>query len=319
MKQTKTARELLAHIEKNFFSGVGLDKASLLKGKERRTYRLSQVERLLTEQNGGVPMAMWLSDVFWTADNGRIPIKESHPLLLQSGLQSLTTEEQNRLVLIKEVAGLCHDLSLYFMFDLKEAFGVRNDFWISNKQLVNWLSKTEYEHIAVYTAYIMRKFAIDVYFNGNYQPAQDALAELFSVEFNELVRDPNSTEMPSRAYVRTILDTLLQIERHWQRGQKLGLEPEVVLLHDEICGVVPRQFNKRVLQAAQALYDYMDCEVYENKSPDVLKCFAEKVREVRDLYLAKGWVEDYSLEFNYLLAHAERCADGWWREEDRDL
>ena len=79
-------------------------------------------------------MAVYLSDMFWTADEGRNPIHEDNPLLSLVEQQSLTEEEMSRLRLILEIAGLCHDLSLHFMFDLKEAFGVRNDFWVSNKR-----------------------------------------------------------------------------------------------------------------------------------------------------------------------------------------
>ena len=43
-----------------------------------------------------------------------------------------------------------------------------------------------------------------------------------------------------------------------------------------------------------------------------------------ELYLrsgthAAGGMADDSLEFNYLMAHAERCAQGFWREEDDAL
>ena len=246
-----------------------------------------------------------------------------------------------RLRLILEIAGLCHDLGLHFTFDLKEAFGIKNDFWVSNKQLVEWLTTTTYEQIAMHTAYIMRKFAIGVFEYGHYQPAQDAMAELFSSEYHELVREPNHAEMPPRGYVKTILDELLRIERHWQRGRRLKLDPELVILHDEIYGVVPRQFDKGVLEAAQALYDYMDKELYgrlvlkdydynasswseqpesvRRITAEVLNRFAAKVREVRAQYLAEGWIADYSLEFNYLMAHAERCGYGHWREEDDAL
>ena len=72
MKQTKKiASELLAQIERDFFEGAGLAKASLLKGDERRTYKLVQVERLLTEKFNYASLAICLSDKFWTADEGR--------------------------------------------------------------------------------------------------------------------------------------------------------------------------------------------------------------------------------------------------------
>jgi hypothetical protein len=69
----------------------------------------------------------------------------------------------------------------------------------------------------------------------------------------------------------------------------------------------------------------MDKEVYGRMTrnnplaPEVMKLFAQKVREVRSKYLAKGWVADDSLEFAYLMAHAQNCGYGIWREEDNAL
>lgn len=344
-----TAGELLAQIERDFFSGAGLAEASLLEGEERRAYRLAQVERLLTMKHGYSPLAMYLSDMFWTADEGRNLIQEPHPLLSVEGQQTLSDEERNRLRLIIEIAGLCHDLTLHFTFNLQEAFGIKNrhpygydDFFVSNKRLVEWLTTTEYEQIAMHTAYIMKKEAINVYAYGHYQPAQDELAELSSSVHHCSVGRPEKTRMPPRDYVQTILDALLRIERHWQRGLKrLKLRPDLIMLHDEIYGLIPLRFDRGVLEAAQALYDYMDTELYgkltqihreynfkpwnelpetaKRASNEVMGQFARKVREVRSKYLAKGWVEDDSLAFSYLMAHGERCGSGWWREEDEAL
>ena len=326
MAQIETASVELAWVEKNFFKGAGLDKASRLKGGERRAYRLAQVERLLATPCGYTTAAIWLSDRFWTAEEGRkIYEKDPNPLLLLKEQQTLEDDEMARLRLILEVAGLCHDLSLHYTFNLDDAFGVENNFWASNKQLVEWLTTTEYENIAMHTAYIMKKYATGVYACGRYQPAQDALAELFSVEYGKLIREPERTEMPSRAYVKIVLDELIRIDEHWKQGRKKRLRPDLILLHDEIYGVVPNQFDNDVLKAAKALYNYMDNDVYGRMvgnnpfGPEALKLFAKKVREVRAEYLAEGWVADDSLEFAYLMAHAESCANGWWREEDEAL
>lgn len=326
MAQIETASVELAWVEKNFFKGAGLDKASRLEGDERRAYRLAQVERLLATPCGYTTAAIWLSDRFWTAEEGRkIYEKDPNPLLLLKEQQTLEDDEMARLRLILEVAGLCHDLSLHYTFNLDDAFGVENNFWASNKQLVEWLTTTEYENIAMHTAYIMKKYATGVYACGRYQPAQDALAELFSVEYGKLIREPERTEMPSRAYVKIVLDELIRIDEHWKQGRKKRLRPDLILLHDEIYGVVPNQFDNDVLKAAKALYNYMDNDVYGRMvgnnpfGPEALKLFAKKVREVRAEYLAEGWVADDSLEFAYLMAHAESCANGWWREEDEAL
>lgn len=317
MTQMIAARELLAQIENKYFRGAKLRKASLTKGDERRAYRLAQVERLLKKPMGATTMAVWLSDEFWTAGEGREPMNELNPLLTLEGLQTLTDDEMRRLRLIQEVAGLCHDLSQHFKFDLKEAFGVRNDFWVSNKRLVEWLYATEHERIAMHTAYIMRKNATGVYAQMGYQPAQDAMAELFSLEYGELLRDPDYVEIPPREYVKVIIGRFQQIERHWRRGRQLKLDAEVVKLHDEICEVVPLRFSAFVLKAAQALFDYMDRELQgRGSTAEAMRRFAEKVVEVREAYLPEGWLADGSLAFGYLMAHAERCGDGLWRKED---
>ena len=63
---------MLAQIEKDFFKGTDLAKACKLEGEERRTFVLSQIERVLTEEYGSSPLAMWLSDKFWTADEAGV-------------------------------------------------------------------------------------------------------------------------------------------------------------------------------------------------------------------------------------------------------
>jgi len=91
--QIKTAKEVLAQIERRYFKGAGLAKASTLEGDERRTYVLAQAERLLTTEHGSSPLAMWLSDEFWTADEGRKPMFEDNPLLSLKEQQTLTDKE----------------------------------------------------------------------------------------------------------------------------------------------------------------------------------------------------------------------------------
>ncbi len=342
MEQTETAKKKLEYIEEFFFKRVNLAKASLLEGDKRRTFRLVQTERLLKTMYGCCALAVDLSDQFWTFDEGRKPIRKDNPLLLPEDKQGLTKEEVERLKLIKEIAGLCHDLSQHFTFDPKESFGIsKDDFRVTNKQLVEWLNTTKYEHIAVHTAYTMKRNAINEYIDMDYQTAQDTLAMLYSKEYRKVLEKPEHTKIPPRAYVKTILDKLLLIERHWQRGRRLKLNPELVKLHDEIYGVVPRHFDRGVLAAAQELFDYMDKELqgrlllkdfdenawrwYEQPEPvkriwsEIIERFADKVREVRSKYLPEGWLDDDSTAFSYLIAHAENCGRGIWREEEKAL
>ena len=337
MEQKNAARERLAQLENKYFQGISLTETALMKTEEeRRPFVLAQVERLLNTGRSYCPLAMALSDEFWTSDEGRVDIWSEDPLNGDDVLEVLTHEEIMRTALILDIAGLCHDLSLHYVFDQHEAFGIKGQFWVSNKELVEWLKTTPYEHIAMHTAYILKRHASDVYFDMHYQPAQDATAEIFSSEYRELIREPRHTEMPPRAYVETILDTLLRIERHWQRGRRLKLNPEVVKLHDDIYGVVPLQFDRVVLEAAQAIYDYMEENVrgrlhysgrfvswdklpksYRDKCDGVMRRFIQRVREVRAQYLAKGWLSDHSLAFGYILAQAEFIG-GYMTSEEED-
>jgi len=329
------ARAKLAQIEKKFFKGVDLASASLLEGNERRAFRLSQVERLMADVRWNNPKGMLLSDVFWPPKYFRNQPYENNPLMSADQLQTLTDNERDRLQLIMEVAGLCQDLGLHHVFNLKEAFGIRNDFRVTNRQLVELLFSTEYEHIAMHLACTMRRLAIFAYRKIYYGPAQDMMAELISKDSDQLVRAPENSDMTPQDYVKTIYDAILQIERHWRRGRRLKLDPEVVVLHDEICGVVPNRFDKWVLQAAAELFDYMDTELQgrlllKGYNPDnmwsdqpesvkretgkILERFVDKVHDVRSKYLAEGWLTDDSLAFSYLMSHAERCGYGWWRK-----
>jgi hypothetical protein len=82
----------------------------------------------------------------------------------------------------------------------------------------------------------------------------------------------------------------------------------------ELCGrLVLKEYNYN----ASSLSD--QSETVKRTWDDVMGRFAEKVREVRSKYLAEGWVTDDSLSFSYLMAHAQRCGQGWWREEDEAL
>jgi hypothetical protein len=340
MEQKNAARERLAQLEYRYFKGVSLKEAALLKTEEeRRPFVLAQVERLLKEKmydDDEAPLAEYLADELWFINEGR-EIAIPYELLLPKWAMEVYTDEENaRMALILDISALCHDLDYHYVFDQHEAFGIKGQFWVSNKELVEWLKTTPYEHIAMHTAYIMKRYAIHVFRDMNYLAAQDETARIFSDKHNKLIRTPKETEIPPRDYVSCILDELIRIERHWMRGRRLKLDPEVVLLHDEIWGLVPSRFDKDVLEVARQLYDYMNKDVrgrlcrkgysatqldelpeeVRRKIADTADAFVDKVHELRDRYLAKGWLPDQSLEFNYLVAHAERIGGYWDSDED---
>lgn len=337
MKKHSKPSAYLAQIEKDYFCGVDLLAASQLSDDARRAFRLEQVDRLLKEKFEDVTLAKRLSDLFWTGEEGRASLVDDHPLWSADSGETLSEEERLRLQLIMEVAGLCRDLSMHYPFDLTEAFGIRNDLWVTNQQLTERLTHTAYEQVAMHTAYLMKKYAISTFGDRGYLPAQDEMAELYSTDYHCLVGMPETTEMPPHAYTQEILQALQRIERHWRRGRRRKIHSEVVILHDEICGCVPSRFYPHVLRAAQSFFNYMDKEVYgklvAKDSPSrndqtkaltrrqkmVMERFAEKIRDMRFSRLFNEKLEDYSLAYNYLMAHAQRCGNGCWRKEEDAL
>ena len=91
MKQKNTASDLLAQIEIDFFEGVNLAAASRLQGGERRTFTLSQVERLLTEENGILRNLSVLQISAWQPEKLRAATKVWYSAILIStnGLKRL--------------------------------------------------------------------------------------------------------------------------------------------------------------------------------------------------------------------------------------
>lgn len=338
MTQKNAARERLARLENKYFQGISLTETALLKTEEeRRPFVLAQVERLLTEKMGEVP----LGDSLWDDYNSPKHYKTLlvlTPLHEMPGVETMTDEELARINLIRSIEELCWRLYKYCMHDRVDNIGIPGRLWISNKELLEWLTTTPYEHIAMYIAYELKRRAKFRFFAIQYQPAQDKVAEIFSEEYKKLIREPDNTEIPPRAYVKAILDTLQSIDQHWECGRRMKLNPEVVKLHDDIFGFIPQSFDKEVIEAAQAIYDYMDENVrgrffyrgypvwwnrmtlsFRNKCEGVMRRTSQRVRELRDQYLAKGWLEDNSLAFAYVLAQAEHIARQKTLEEDYAL
>lgn len=83
----KTASEELARIEKECFKRVNLKKASLLKGEERRKFILKYVGIMLKVTPQRRACVLWLSDQFWTAEEGRVPMYPDSPLMTEEGLR----------------------------------------------------------------------------------------------------------------------------------------------------------------------------------------------------------------------------------------
>ena len=107
-----------------------------------------------------------------------------------------------------------------------------------------------------------------------------------------------------------------------ESGQSVPFSSSIPTVTNARSGVAPadgatsedRSAESAIRCAAPAVRTRV-CETFA----DVQNRFAAKVREVRSKYLSEGWIADNSLEFLYLMDHAERCGNGFWRVEDDAL
>lgn len=334
MTQKTTAGERLAQIETRYFNDIAWDEVRKLNHVEFVEFLLSNVERLLKETTDGHTSQSQSLVAEYFADDTLIE-QANLPLESHSDGPIKLTPDQYRQLVIKFIACTCRQMNDHTLSDGRGGIAFEGPFRASHKAFANWLCKMPYEHVAMHVAYIMKKTENRRYSDMFYQPAQDATADIFSAENCQLIGEPEKSKMSPRDYVECILDELLRIERHWERGRRLKLDPEVVILHDCIFGCVPRCFDKKVLEAAKVLHDYMDKEVrgrlrtkekyvliseipesLRRKFNDLMAKVRQKVREVRDQYLGKGWLGDFSLASGYVLAQAEHISGFMTVEED---
>lgn len=187
-----------------------------------------------------------------------------------------------------------------------------------NHKLSKFLAETPHRHVACCILEGLTTRSLIEAAQMGYQPAQDYLAEL---PYTNKLDDCDEEEMKKR------LKTLRQYEWHLKSGRKLGLTIEEIITHDEIYGFFMTRFEPTVMLAARMIAHHIaevmrkpvkgyDVEVSLYDQPKrvkrevglLLRIVADLIRDVRDKELGEDWLSDDSLEFSYLMAHAERIA-----------
>ena len=187
-----------------------------------------------------------------------------------------------------------------------------------NRRLSKFLTETPYRHIACLILEGMTARSLSEAARMGYQPAQDYLAEL---PYINKLDDCKDTDIKKR------LHALRQYEWHLKSGQKQGFTTEEIITHDEIYGFFMNRFEPTVMTSARRIARFIGEEMpkhvkgyvveddlyYQPKEvkreiADGVKRVAEFVRKERDKYFAEGWLDDDSIAFSYLMAHAERIA-----------
>lgn len=151
MTQKTTAVERLAKIETRYFKDIAWNELKPQSEEEHTTFLLSQVERLLSEPTDE-PISVAQSFVDEYFADGELYRLARLPLKSHTGGPIALTWDQFRQFTVCVIACICKDLLDRGFYDSKGLFGVKGAFNISNKDLVDWLYTTPYEHIAFHVA-----------------------------------------------------------------------------------------------------------------------------------------------------------------------
>lgn len=249
MKKMPTPKELLELIQKNLFMDVDLTCVLKMTSAELTTFTLEQMERLLSIQNKDC--AAWLSDLFWTADKELTLMDEPHPWMKNEyeiyeheALSDLSDDEYEIAVWILKLTALAHALVVHtpFPLDILED-GLENavkhfseQFNYRNKRLIDWIRTSPYRHIAALVCYIV----LDTETNWAIRSNQ-AVQDFYAMDCWDSGMNWRSLER-CEAFIQKALNGMQQIEEHYEKGHKAGLNDEEIRVLDAIYGFAPHDY-----------------------------------------------------------------------------
>lgn len=228
-------------LEKIFDSDISQLVGACRKDSEIVELRLSIANQLL--KNYGGEDAMWLSDQFFTEDEGRNPVMNNgkgNPLLDCEERQKMDDKEMELCAFYLDLAGLCHDLVNHHLFALNQLKANlqqdENDEWffdfqMNNAAFVKWIQKTPYRYIAAHVAHIMVTKNQQVI--ASFDPVID--------QFIKTNIDPSyqlmlSDDISPDDYVTVVMDVMNKWLKHDEEADRLSLTDEELVLHDLLFG-----------------------------------------------------------------------------------
>ena len=245
-------KQLYDAIALQLFKGVDLSLVLSLSGDELRKFSLEQMERLRAWRD--CYGALWLNDLFWTADRILTPCQDNHPWIAgeyemwdRDQLSDLTDDEYRIAEWIVQLSILSHDLYSHEPFDVNqlgdglqgrfaETELYKDSFRYDNKPLVYWIRTTPYRHIAAMVCYTIMDQEINWAVENNL-----AVQDYYANESDRFGLYWDKTEH-CEDYISRCLNAMQQIEMHYEKGHSAGLSDEEIRVIDMLYGFAPHEF-----------------------------------------------------------------------------
>lgn len=186
-------------------------------------------------------------------------------------------------------------------------------FSFENKVLTEWLFSTPLEHLAAYTAYVMRAQAFNQVASC-YDAAQDHYADYW-YEWE----DYQMGKMAARAFITALKEHIDEVNLHIADGQQQGLTMDEIVLHDCTWGLLPSHYDPEMIIASRDILKEAERQLPKRPyiwsengkkvyAPQMLQYAAKRLKESGvDIGLGK----QYTTEQGYLLDFFSRL---YWRE-----
>lgn len=323
----KTIEQMFRNIKEEIFLNDEVERIPQMTPEERNGFLLKHVDRLLSVENTLLPdgrrtdiVAAWFSDMFWTADEGRVPMSSNNPMLDKKVLNSLNDNDLKLCRFYLDAAGLCHDLFNHQAFDLSLLGITGNPSLPLNPELLAWLQQTPYLEIARHAVYTLQK-ELDKHLRRiHHFLANDFICFGLDEGFSGGYIQPYDSEIPAQDYIQTLLKCVEPVVMHLADGEKMGLETDVIIMHDNLQRDMKVGFNPSLVEMAQQLKEALD-NLYNlfdwskrkkatlpEKQPAMIR---RQVTAVQDAFydeilrIADGMLNEDSLQLSYLLDFAE--------------
>ena len=259
------AKELIKEIRARALGDVDLSGLTGMSEEEQREFLLQQTERLLSTRENRKIIG-WMGDQF-TNRHGNITL--DNPILdydtedLKDGIEWDSEEEETLARFTARLAyfAYCMNLAYGKIFNTTRYLGVNaeyeeislhDEFWITNRELVNWVKTTPYRRVATGVVTEMINVAGEEAMLNN-----SAEFDYYYGFINSMPIDLSDIAQCNDFFIASI-EILEEAERHRQLAAQRGLDRECGSIVDALCGTLMNDYPDEMVACAKELQQQAD-------------------------------------------------------------
>lgn len=263
-EKAEEVRRKLAELNEKCFPGFDIRGIARMSGEKRQIEKMKHLDRVFedNEKESGLSglckfFIGYNNGYYWIGtflDDENQPYKTDY--FCSIGLDDEWAEVASW---ISEFGWIACFLMREYYFDLNKLQpglanhkrDIHKDFLIRNKRLVKFLNITEYRYVAAYVAHLTLK--AEVYeIMGKNEPIQDGFNKPWHIWKRCQYHLHNDAVAPDE-WIKVCLDFCSGIYKHYEDGEKKGMDRECTVIHDIIYGYYPNAMEDNYVAAAKEI------------------------------------------------------------------